>query len=219
MSTIVKCAAMVDVPVVNYLENTLNVVGAIVSLSVASISTKGYKDTNSPTLLRLSLAFTLLSMGFIITAVVGFSGLWGIQSIVFVIPVVLLVAAGLQTTGYFFLAFSHFIKFYSFKKLGMIIPFIGPVSLLAAFNTMSVFFLLYGSLETGLSYFKQKKIQTLIVSIGLTVIALGEFTRWLAFFPDNSTLALISIILRIVGVSIFLIPVLKFALGGISQKK
>ena len=204
---------------VSFMENLLQVVGAIVGLSVASVAYKGYRETRSPTLLRLAVAFSLLGTGFIITAATGFSGIGALPNMALLISLSLLIAGGLQTLGYFFLAFSHFVKFRAFRRLGVVVPFIGPVTLAAVFNVLSLYFLLYGGLETAMSYFKIKKIQTLLVAMGLTMIAVGEFTRWIALFPDNSVFGLVSLVLRIAGVSVFLVPVLKFTIKGRSGKK
>tara|TARA_B100000949_G_C14100761_1_gene374014 strand:- start:257 stop:763 length:507 start_codon:yes stop_codon:yes gene_type:complete len=162
--------------------------------------------------MRLMLAFIMIGSSFTISAVATYFQVISMHGVISQLSIVSTAATGLQTLGYFFLAFSHVVRFQSFKKMGIIIPFIGPISLLAIFNILSLYFLLYGSLQTAQSYIRMKKTQTLIVTLGIALIASGEFVSWFGFFPDNSIFILISLVLRILGISIFLIPVLSFTM-------
>ena len=91
------------------LENILNLIGFLVGLVIGILSYVGFKNTGSPTLFRLSLAFFSISVGFFVIWV-------GYTAEDFVIQAgqierwVQTLGIGIQTVGYFFIAFSHSIK-------------------------------------------------------------------------------------------------------------
>ena len=51
------------ITVTSYLESILELLGLIVGLTISIISINGYRKTKSSSLLRLGLAFFLISMG------------------------------------------------------------------------------------------------------------------------------------------------------------
>ena len=90
-------------------ENVLNLIGFVVGLAIGLMSYIGFKNTGSPTLFRLSLAFLSISVGFFI--------IWsGYMAEDFVFQTgqierwVQTLGIAVQTVGYFFIAFSHSIK-------------------------------------------------------------------------------------------------------------
>ncbi|MFN3654761.1 MAG: hypothetical protein ACK4TO_05490, partial [Candidatus Nitrosotenuis sp.] len=92
-----------------FLESILNLIGFAVGITIGIISYIGFRNTGSPTLFRLMLAFFAIGVGFII--------MWlGHAVDIFVLqtgePIrwVQTVGIGVQTVGYFFIAFSHTIK-------------------------------------------------------------------------------------------------------------
>ena len=91
------------------LENILNLVGFAVGLVIGIFAYIGYQNTGSPVLFRLTLAFFAISIGFgIIWSGYMVNTVYleedsvnrGIQAL----------GLGIQTIGYFFIAFSHTIK-------------------------------------------------------------------------------------------------------------
>ena len=91
------------------LEIILNFLGLVIGLVSAAMSYVGYKNTGSPTLFRLSIAFFAIGVGF------------GILALGYVIDDTILQAGNInrgisilgvasQTVGYWFIAFSHTIK-------------------------------------------------------------------------------------------------------------
>jgi len=86
------------------LENILNLVGFVVGLAIGIMSYIGFKNTGSPTLFRLTIAFFSISIGFFV--------IWtGYLAEDFVIKSgqierwVQTLGIGIQTVGYFFIAF------------------------------------------------------------------------------------------------------------------
>ena len=132
------------------LENILNLVGFLVGLAIGIMSFVGFRNTGSPTLFRLTIAFFSISIGFFVI----WSGYMledyviksgsidrGIQTLGIVI----------QTVGYFFIAFSHSIKAFFpksnyFRSIG-ILPFflVSTVQLEHIFRSIS--FILFNVLK------------------------------------------------------------------------
>jgi hypothetical protein len=202
------------------LENILNLIGFVVGIVIGVIAYIGYKNTGSATLFRLSIAF--LSIG------VGFFVVWtGYMAEDFVLQKgqierwIQTLGIGIQTVGYFFIAFSHSIK--SFFPKSRYLRSIGiiPLFLLSAvhiehiFRSISFILLVYGAIETILSYFEGKKKGTIFVAMGLSFLALGEFLGWYSFVFPESILYYVSISIKIAGLISLFIPISKIPLTKI----
>ena len=198
-------------------ENILNLVGFLVGLSIGMMSYIGFKNTGSPTLFRLSIAFFSICIGFFI--------IWtGFMVEDFVIKSgqiersVQTIGIGIQTIGYFFIAFSHSIKSFFpksryFRSVG-ILPFflVSAVHIENIFRSVSFIFLAYGAIETIMSYLESKKKGAIFVALGLSLLAFGEFLGWYSFVFPESILYLISISIKIGGLILLFIPVSKIPL-------
>ena len=202
------------------LENILNLVGFLVGLAIGIMSYIGFRNTGSPTLFRLTIAFVSISIGFFVI----WSGYMiedfliksgsierGFQTLGIVI----------QTVGYFFIAFSHSIKSFFpksnyFRSVG-ILPFflVSTVQLEHIFRSISFILLAYGAIETMLSYFENKNKGAISVSVGLALLALGEFLGWYSFVFPESILYSISMTIKIGGLIALFIPVSKVPLKKI----
>lgn len=202
------------------LENILNLIGFVIGIAIGVIAYIGYKNTGSATLFRLSIAF--LSIG------VGFFVVWtGYMAEDFVLQKgqierwIQTLGIGIQTVGYFFIAFSHSIK--SFFPKSRYLRSIGiiPLFLLSAvhiehiFRSISFILLVYGAIETILSYFEGKKKGTIFVAMGLSFLALGEFLGWYSFVFPESILYYVSISIKIAGLISLFIPISKIPLTKI----
>jgi len=202
------------------LENILNLVGFLVGLTIGLMSYIGFRNTGSPTLFRLSIAFLAISLGFFVIwlgymledfVIKSGSIERGIQTIGIII----------QTIGYFFIAFSHSIKSFFpksnyFRSIG-ILPFflVSTVQLEHIFRSISFILLVYGAIETMLSYIDNKNKGALSVSLGLGLLALGEFLGWYSFVFPESVLYTVSMIIKITGLIALFIPVSKVPLKKI----
>jgi len=202
------------------LENILNLIGFVVGLAIGVIAYIGYKNTGSATLFRLSIAF--LSIG------VGFFVVWtGYMVEDFVLQKgqierwIQTLGIGIQTVGYFFIAFSHSIKSFFpksryLRSIGIIPLFlISAVHIEHIFRSISFILLVYGAIETILSYFEGKKKGTIFVAMGLSFLALGEFLGWYSFVFPESILYYVSISIKIAGLISLFIPVSKIPLTKI----
>ena len=202
------------------LENILNLIGFLVGLAIGIMSLIGFRNTGSPTLFRLTIAFLSISIGFFV--------IWtGYMLEDFVIKSgniergIQTVGIIIQTVGYFFIAFSHSIKSFFpksnyFRSIG-ILPFflVSTVQLEHIFRSISFILLAYGAIETMLSYFENKNKGAISVSVGLALLALGEFLGWYSFVFPESILYSISMTIKIAGLIALFIPVSKVPLKKI----
>ncbi len=198
-------------------ENILNLVGFLVGLSIGMMSYIGFKNTGSPTLFRLSIAFFSICIGFFV--------IWaGFMVEDFIIKSgqiersVQTLGIGIQTIGYFFIAFSHSIKSFFpksryFRSIG-ILPFflVSAVHIENIFRSVSFIFLAYGAIETIMSYLESRKKGAIFVALGLSLLAFGEFLGWYSFVFPESILYLVSISIKISGLIMLFIPVSKIPL-------
>ena len=75
---------------------------------------------------------------------------------------------------------------------------------------------MYGAIETMLSYIQGRKKTTLFVAIGLGLLGFGEFIGWYSFVFPETILYIVSIIVKISGLTAVGIPVSKIPLRKIS---
>ena len=190
-------------------ENILNLIGFLVGLTIGIMSFIGFKNTGSPTLFRLTIAFFSISFGFFV--------IWaGYMIEDFVIKSgnierwIQTLGIAIQTVGYFFIAFSHSIKSFFpkssyFRSVGIFPLFlVSFVQLEHIFRSVSFILLAYGAIETMLSYFENKNKGAISVSLGLALLALGEFLGWYSFVFPESVLYTTSMIIKIGGLISFI---------------
>ena len=202
------------------LENILNLVGFLVGLAIGIMALIGFRNTGSPTLFRLTIAFFSISLGFFV--------IWtGYMLEDFVIKSgniergIQTLGIAIQTVGYFFIAFSHSIKSFFpksryFRSIGVFPLFlISSVQIEHIFRAVSFILLAYGAIETMLSYFDNRKKGTISVAVGLSLLALGEFLGWYSFLFPESILYYVSMIIKIGGLIALFIPVSKVPLTKI----
>ncbi len=202
------------------LENILNLIGFLVGLVIGIVSFIGFRNTGSPTLFRLTIAFFSISLGFFI--------IWlGYMMEDFVLKSgnierwIQTLGIVIQTVGYFFIAFSHSIKSFFpkskyFRSIGIFPLFlVSSVQLEHIFRSVSFILLAYGAIETMLSYFENKNKGAISVAVGLSLLALGEFLGWYSFVYPESILYSVSMIIKIGGLLALFIPISKVPLTKI----
>lgn len=202
------------------LENILNLVGFLVGLAIGIMALIGFRNTGSPTLFRLTIAFFSISLGFFV--------IWtGYMVEDFVIKSgnierwIQTLGIAIQTVGYFFIAFSHSIKSFFpksryFRSIGVFPLFlVSSVQLEHIFRSVSFILLAYSAIETMLSYFENKNKGAISVAVGLALLALGEFLGWYSFVFPESILYSASMIIKIGGLIALFIPVSRVPLTKI----
>jgi len=199
-------------------EIILNLIGFVVGLAIGIFAHVGFKSTGSPTLFRLTIAFLSISIGFGVVWI-GYMA----ESLIIhtgkIVPWVQTLGIGIQTVGYFFIAFSHSIKSFFPKSRyfkSIIVPlFVIPGnSIEHIIRSISFILLIYGTIETIMSYMENRKGSTIFVASGLGLLALGEFLGWYSVVFPGSLLYFISISTKIVGLGALAVPISKVPLRG-----
>ncbi|HUI86129.1 MAG TPA: hypothetical protein VLY21_03110 [Nitrososphaerales archaeon] len=199
------------------IDEILQLIGVFVSFSIAFVSYKGVRRTDSTTLMRLTTAFVFLGLGFLVEGLVGLSGaLPWLPSVTATMVVLGLV---LETTGYFFLAFSHAIDVMLSKRLALgvlvfpVLAFNGT-EMSNLLSILSFYFVLYGVVETLYSYKATRRPDTLLIAGGLALLASGILAQWLSImYISVNLLPLVEILLKEMGLMMLFVPVLGYVFG------
>ncbi|MGI0046398.1 MAG: hypothetical protein ACREBB_04320 [Nitrosotalea sp.] len=200
------------------LEIALNLLGFVVGLVLGIFSYIGFKNTGSPTLFRLNIAFFSIGIGF---GVVGF----GYMIELFILNYTQIdswiqtLGIGIQTVGYFFIAFSHGIKSFFpksryFKSIMFPLFIIPGNSIEHIIRSISFILLVYGTIETIMSYMENRNRNTIFVAAGLGLLALGEFLGWYSIIFPKSILYFVSLSTKIIGLGALFIPISQVPLRG-----
>ena len=203
-----------------FLEGILNLIGFIIGLIIGAFSYIGYKNTGSPVLFRLTIAFFAIGIGFGII----WSG-YIVNEVIFgeekMNRGIQALGLGIQTIGYFFIAFSHTIKSFFpksryFRSVGILpLFFLSAMNIEHIIRAFSFILLVYGSIETIVSYIEGKQKGALAVGIGLGLLAFGEFIAWYSLIFPESIIYSISIVIKISGLLSLFIPISKLPLRKI----
>jgi hypothetical protein len=202
------------------IELAAHLVGLAISVFIGRFAYAGYAAVGSPNLLRLTLAFISISVGFVLLATALFSGP------VFSTP---MNTAGLaaQAVGYFFIAMSHGLKssfdFVPKQGAAMLLiplttaPFIIPGnSIEHLVRSISFILLVYVSIETMASYMQTRKSSTLMIGTGLGTLAAAEIVAWYGFiFPG--TFAVPAMAAKVAGFGLMFVPFSKLGLGRVEK--
>ena len=204
-----------------FLEISLNSVGFLVGIIIGIISYIGFKNTGSPTLFRLSIAFFAIGIGFGILA-----GGFILDDVIFetgnINTGISMLGIASQVVGYWFIAFSHTIKsffpksryFRSIAVLPLFLVSFGYVETIL--RAVSFILLVYGAIETMIAYTQGRKKTTLFVAIGLGLLGFGEFIGWYSFVFPETILYIASIVMKIGGLISVGIPVSKIPLRKVT---
>ena len=203
-----------------FLEGILNLIGFIIGLIIGVFSYIGYKNTGSPVLFRLTIAFFAIGIGFgiIWSGYIANEVIFGEEKINRGVQAL---GLGTQTIGYFFIAFSHAIKSFFpksryFRSVGILpLFFLSAMNIEHIIRAFSFILLVYGAIETFVSYMEGKQKGTLAVGTGLALLAFGEFIAWYSLIFPESALYSISIVIKIAGLLSLFIPVSKLPLKKI----
>ncbi len=195
-------------------------IGFVVGFGIGTMSYIGFRNTGSPTLFRLSIAFFSICIGFFV--------IWmGFMIEDFVIQSgqierwIQTLGIGIQTIGYFFIAFSHSIKSFFpksryFRSVGIFPLFlVSSIHIENIFRSISFILLAYGAIETFMSYLESKKKGAIFVALGLALLAFGEFLGWYSFVFPESILYYLSISIKISGLISLFVPISKIPLTKI----
>lgn len=201
-------------------QSALNLVGFAVGILTGSIAYIGYKSTASPTLFRLCIAFFAIGSGFLIIWI-GYivagdqdSIRRGVQTL----------GNGVQMVGYFFITFSYGLKSFFPKNRALRSLIFFPPALFSyvhlehIFKSVSFVLLVYGAIETLLTYTEKKNRGAIFVANGFALLALGEFLGWYSLVFPDSVLYILSITIKIAGLLSMLVPVSRLQIARMRTK-
>ena len=202
---------------VEIVELAINLVGLAISAMIGRFAYSGYATIASPNLLRLTLAFASIAVGFGLIIGSLFAPLDYSQAID---------TAGLaaQAVGYFFIAMSHGLKSsFDFAPKGsaalVLVPlattgFVIPGnSIEHLVRSISFILLVYVSIETLASYMQTMRTNTLMIGSGLGTLAVAELLAWYDFiFPG--TFSYPALAAKVAGFGLMFIPYSKFGLAS-----
>ena len=135
---------------------------------------------------------------------------------------IITIGVACQTIGYWFIAFSHTLKNFFpksryLRSIGIMPLFlVSFISLEHILRAVSFILLVYGAIETILSYIQGKKKSTLFVAIGLACLGFGEFVGWYSFVFPETILYVFSIIIKIGGLLSLGIPIFNMPLHKVT---
>jgi len=193
------------------LEAALNLLGFVVGLVLGIFAYIGFRNTGSPTLFRLNISFFSIGFGF---GVVGFG--YAIESFFLgysrIDTWIQTLGIGIQTIGYFFIAFSHGIKSFFpksryFKSIVVPLFIIPGNSIEHIIRSISFILLVYGTIETIMSHMENRRGSTIFVATGLGLLALGEFLGWYSIIFPKTALYFISVSTKIAGLGALFVPI------------
>ncbi len=191
------------------LETILSLIGFVIGIVCGTIICIGFNNTGSPALLRLTIAFFSIGIGFFTIWIGNIT-----EPFIEFAHFIHIVGTCIQTVGYFFIAFSHTIKSFFptsryFRSIAIPLFLISSTNIEHIIRSISFILLIYGSIETIFSCLERKKKTAIFVAIGLSLLALGEFLGWYHFVFPESSLYYISILIKVIALVLLFIPVTK----------
>jgi hypothetical protein len=202
---------------VEIVELAINLVGLAISAMIGRFAYSGYATIVSPNLLRLTLAFASIAVGF--GLIIG--SLFAPPDYSQAIDTAGLAA---QAVGYFFIAMSHGLKSsFDFAPKGSAALALVPLattgfvipgnSIEHLVRSISFILLVYVSIETLASYMQTMRTNTLMIGSGLGTLAVAELLAWYDFiFPG--TFSYPALAAKVAGFGLMFIPYSKFGLAS-----
>ncbi|MFN4336998.1 MAG: hypothetical protein ACK4FV_05400 [Candidatus Nitrosocaldus sp.] len=179
--------------------------GMLLGIAIGLLTYRGYTTTKSPTMLRLSIAFTSIGLGFMINAIdLYIDGSFSMVSTVF------------NTIGYAFIALAYSVQ-KGFKYIVPLLtlltfaiyPFFTIPGNSLEYVTRAIAFILivYGSTQGIILSLASKKVTSLIIASGISLLAIAEFIGWYGMIFHNSLYTYLTDIIKISGISTILITI------------
>ena len=205
------------------LDSALNLVGFAVGMSIGAMSYMAYRGTGSPAMFRMTIAFLAIGAGFLVVwagtgavgAAPGDRGTQWAQTL----------GNGMQMTGYFFIAFSHGIRSFlprdrALRSIVIFPPLLfSYVNLEHIFKSVSFVLLVYGAIETMLTYMERRNRGAIFVACGFALLALGEFLAWYSLIFPASPLYGVSVAIKIAGLSALFVPISRIPLARMRARR
>ncbi len=182
-----------------------NLLGMLLGIAIGLLTYRGYTTTKSPTMLRLSIAFTSMGLGFMISAIdLYIDGSFSIVSTVF------------NTVGYAFIALAYSVQ----KGFKYIVPLLTLLtfaiypfftipgnSLVYVIRAIAFILIVYGSTQGVILSLASRKVTSLIIASGISLLAVAEFIGWYGMIFHNPLYTYLADTIKISSISIILITI------------
>lgn len=187
--------------------------GMLLAIAIGLLTYRGYKITRSPTMLRLSIAFISIGLGFMISTIDLYAdGSYSMGS------------TTLNALGYGFIAFAYSVQ-KGFKYMVPLLtlltfamyPFFTIPGNSLEYVTKAIAFMLivYGSTQCMVLSLAGRKTSSLIIASGISLVAVAEFVSWYGMIFHNSLYTHLADLIKISGISAILITVYMLIKGTV----
>ncbi|MEM4231603.1 MAG: hypothetical protein QXS98_05535 [Candidatus Nitrosocaldus sp.] len=178
--------------------------GMLLGIALGLLTYRGYMVTKSPTMLRLSIAFVSIGLGFMMDMVNIYTGEYSMVSTTF------------SAVGNAFIALAYSVQ-KGFKYMVPLLtiitfsiyPFFTIPGNSLEYVTKAIAFMLivYGSTQCMVISLASKKATSMIIASGITLLAIAEFISWYGTIFYNTYYTYLADLIKISGISSILLTV------------
>jgi hypothetical protein len=178
--------------------------GMLLGIALGLLTYKGYTITKSPTMLRLSIAFISIGLGFMMSIAELYIDAYS------------MVSTTLSTIGYAFIALAYSVQ-KGFKYMVPLLilltfsiyPFFTIPGNSLEYVTKAIAFMLivYGSTQCMMLSLASRKATSMIIAAGITLLAVAEFISWYGMIFYSAYYTYLAGLIKISGISSILLTV------------
>ncbi|MEM0480281.1 MAG: hypothetical protein QXR94_02630 [Candidatus Nitrosocaldus sp.] len=185
---------------------SIYLLGMLLGITIGLLTYRGFNITKSPTMLRLSIAFISIGLGFMVSAIDIYYSAGSFS----------MVSTALDAVGYAFIALAYSVQ-KGFKYMVPLLtlltfaiyPFFTIPGNSLEYVTKAIAFMLivYGSTQGMVLSLASKKASSLIIVSGISLLAIAEFIDWYSMIFHNSLYNYLASIIKVSGISAILITI------------
>lgn len=185
---------------------SIYLLGMLLGITIGLLTYRGYNITKSPTMLRLSIAFISIGLGFMVSAIDIYYSAGSFS----------MVSTALDAVGYAFIALAYSVQ-KGFKYMVPLLtlltfaiyPFFTIPGNSLEYVTKAIAFMLivYGSTQGMVLSLASRKATSLIIVSGISLLAIAEFIDWYSMIFHNSLYNYLASIIKVSGISAILITI------------
>ncbi|MCS6768345.1 MAG: hypothetical protein RMJ59_03780 [Candidatus Nitrosocaldus sp.] len=186
-------------------EISIHILGMLLGLSIGWLTYRGYTITRSPTMLRLTVAFVSIGLGFMVDTVDPYiDGSYSMLS------------TTLSAVGYAFIALAYSVQ-KGFKYMVplltlltfLIYPFFTISGNSLEYVTKAIAFMLivYGSTQCMVISLAGRRAGSLMIASGIGLMAVAEFMDWYGMIFYSALYTYLADLLKVSGISLILLTI------------
>ncbi|MEM4443540.1 MAG: hypothetical protein QW593_04795, partial [Candidatus Nitrosocaldus sp.] len=178
---------------------SIYLLGMLLGITIGLLTYRGFNITKSPTMLRLSIAFISIGLGFMVSAIDIYYSAGSFS----------MVSTALDAVGYAFIALAYSVQ-KGFKYMVPLLilltfaiyPFFTIPGNSLEYVTKAIAFMLivYGSTQGMVLSLASKKASSLIIVSGISLLAIAEFIDWYSMIFHNSLYNYLASIIKVSGI-------------------